>query len=458
MAELSEAIRSTCACKAGIRWTVGGSRPGVVIARPGSPAHLGLLVLLVSILGGGSRAGAAPPTEAVFRRFADAVVQIRVTEKGSGAKAVIGSGFFADHAGRMVTNYHVVSKLVLHPDRYVAERVDHLGDAEMVHIEAVDAVHDLAVLRGASAPRTALELMDGEPAHGTRLYAMGHPHDLGLSIVEGTYNGLLEHSLYQRLHFTGSLNPGMSGGPTLTARGEVVGVNVRSAGNQVSFLVPIALARALLAGPALAGERPPPRWLDVVRDQLLAHQETYFATLLAADALPAVTLGGIVLPGKLAPFLRCWGDAARDESKPYAVITQECATDDYVFVSDQLLSGVVRYRHHVLTTEELNTFQFHALFSDYFGTHYGEFYGNEEEVTAFRCRQRLVRNRDVPMKVALCLRAYRRLPGLYDAVLRAAVLGARTRGAETSLALSGVSAATVQRVVGRYLGVIEWAK
>ena len=62
------------------------------------------------------------------------------------------------------------------------------------------------------------------------------------------------------------------------------------------------------------------------------------------------------------------------------------------------------------------------------------------------------------MKVALCLRAYRRLPGLYDAVLRAAVLGARTRGAETSLALSGVSAATVQRVVGRYLGVIEWAK
>src|SRR5207247_6641587 len=49
---------------------------------PGSPAHLGLLVLLASILGGGSRAGAAPPTEVVFRRFADAVVQSRVTEKG----------------------------------------------------------------------------------------------------------------------------------------------------------------------------------------------------------------------------------------------------------------------------------------------------------------------------------------------------------------------------------------
>jgi hypothetical protein len=50
------------------------------------------------------------------------------------------------------------------------------------------------------------------------------------------------------------------------------------------------------------------------------------------------------------------------------------------------------------------------------------------------------------------------MPGLYDAVLKAAVIGASTRGAETALALSGVSAATVQRVVGRYLGVIEWAK
>src|SRR2546428_13007772 len=165
---MSEAIRSTCACKAGIRWTVGGSRPGVVIARPGSPAHLGLLVLLVSILGGGSRAGAAPPTEAVFRRFADAVVQIRVTEKGSGAKAVIGSGVFADHAGRMVTNYHVVSKLVLHPDRYVAERVDPPGARELVKLGAANPGHAPAVSPARPPPHRRPELQRGgtPPARG----------------------------------------------------------------------------------------------------------------------------------------------------------------------------------------------------------------------------------------------------------------------------------------------------
>ena len=51
---------------------------------------------------------------------------------------------------------------------------------------------------------------------GDRVLAMGHPRDLGLSIVEGTYNGQVEHVLTPRLHFTGPLNPGMSGGPAVT--------------------------------------------------------------------------------------------------------------------------------------------------------------------------------------------------------------------------------------------------
>ena len=415
-----------------------------------------LLLVASWSLGAAASAAAAstPATEDVFRQFADAVLEIRVTERGSGAKAVIGSGFFADAAGHIVTNYHVVSKLVLHPDRYVGECIDRQGHSESIRIVALDVVHDVAILGGASASKTFLRTMHGRLEHGTRLYAMGHPHDLGLSIVEGTYNGPLEYSLYERLHFTGSLNPGMSGGPALTARGEAVGINVRSAGNQVSFLVPIARARALLEarGPV------PERWLDVVRDQLREHQKTYFAALLAADPLPTTTLGGVVLPGKLAPFLRCWADADREESKPYEVITHECATDDYVFVSDSLLSGVVRYRHHVLTSDKLNVFQFHALFSEQFGEQYGNFEGRDDEVTAFRCRQRLLRNGDVPLKAVLCLRGYRRLPGLYDAVVKAAVLGARSGGAETSLAVSGVSLDTVQQVVRSYLGVIAWAK
>ena len=39
----------------------------------------------------------------------------------------------------------------------------------------------------------------------------------------------------------------MSGGPTITAFGNVVGVNVSSAGEQVSFLVPVDAVLKLLS-------------------------------------------------------------------------------------------------------------------------------------------------------------------------------------------------------------------
>ena len=53
----------------------------------------------------------------------------------------------------------------------------------------------------------------GRLPKGERLYSMGNPLDLGFTIVEGTYNGPVERSYNERIHFSGAINPGMSGGP-----------------------------------------------------------------------------------------------------------------------------------------------------------------------------------------------------------------------------------------------------
>ena len=66
----------------------------------------------------------------------------------------------------------------------------------------------------------------GKLPKGERLFAMGNPLDLGFTIVEGTYNGLVDYSYNERIHFSGALNPGMSGGPTVTADGRIAGINV----------------------------------------------------------------------------------------------------------------------------------------------------------------------------------------------------------------------------------------
>ena len=53
-------------------------------------------------------------------------------------------------------------------------------------------------------------------------------------------------------------------------------------------------------------------------------------------------------------------------------------------------------------------------------------------------------------------RAYRKLAGLYDAVIKAAVLGDREAGLVATLTLSGVSFENVERLTARFLERFAW--
>jgi hypothetical protein len=239
-----------------------------------------------------------------------------VQESGSKAKASIGSAFFVSDTGHLVTNYHVVSQVVHHPERYVASFVADSDESIAVEVVDVDVPHDLAVVKADIASPSFFELEPVDAPQGLRLYSMGHPLDLGLNIVEGTYNGFLKHALDQRINFTGSLNPGMSGGPAITADGRVAGINVSTAGEQVSFLVPVHWAIALLERTVAPEFERPRSLLAAVRDQVFEYQRDYVSVLLASSP-PTVTLGGFQLPTEPAAFFDCWADAYRDAGATY---------------------------------------------------------------------------------------------------------------------------------------------
>src|SRR5918995_6614715 len=159
-------------------------------------------------------------TPEIFRQYSEHVVRIEVVEIGSAAKASIGTGFYATPRGDIITNYHVISKLIHAPERYRVEVTNAKGQTGAVSVAGGGGVYELAVLRGGPPSKGFLKLEPAQVQQGARLYSLGHPRDLGLTIVEGTYNGLLQHTLYPKVHFTGSLNPGMSGGPALLPKGE----------------------------------------------------------------------------------------------------------------------------------------------------------------------------------------------------------------------------------------------
>ncbi len=393
-------------------------------------------------------------TAEVFRRFADHVVKIQVIETGSGAKSSLGSGFFVTPAGHVVTNYHVISSLINSPKRYRAELIDSTGTARPVKVLAIDVVHDLAVLGSTLTGRPYFTLGATSIAQGNRLFSLGHPRDLGLSIVEGTYNGLLLHTLYPRIHLTGSLNPGMSGGPTIDEEGHVIGVNVSTAGNQMSFLVPADRAASLLERVLSPQGKAQVPSLALVGRQLRAYQDVYLRDMFDS-ATTTIPLGPFRVVTQPAPFFRCWGDASRERELPYDKVRHSCATDADIYLDEDQTTGSVTIGHQLITTRTLNAPRFAALYSRLFGADNAPS-GEEEYVTNWKCKTRNVQNDETAMRVALCLRRYRKLGELYDGLLKIAVLGRSDVGLISTLTMTGVTFDNVNRLSARYMKQIAW--
>ena len=185
-----------------------------------------------------------PPLSAharsIFEGSRDSIAQIRVLLGRSDSHTSTGTGFVVSADGLMLTNYHVVADKALEPDTYRLEFVLPGGKRGALRILAIDVLHDLAVVQGDFGGAKPLPFREGLLGKGDRGFSLGYPLDQGLAVTEGTYNGRSEEHYYEHFHFTGALNPGMSGGPALDAAGRVFGVHVAShfGGQLVGFLVP----------------------------------------------------------------------------------------------------------------------------------------------------------------------------------------------------------------------------
>jgi hypothetical protein len=105
----------------------------------------------------------------------------------------------------------------------------------------------------------------------------------------------------------------------------------------------------------------------------------------------------------------------------------------------------------------MNIFRFNHFYSKLFeGSHYMP--GNEEEVTRFECKSGTVARGEITLKTAFCARGYKKLRGLYDVVLKAAVLGPENSGLETELDIAGISFEKAVGLTRGYLEMITWGK
>jgi len=401
------------------------------------------------------------------------LLQVRTLLRDQDSQASVGSGSLVGANGLILTNYHVVSQVALEPQRYRLnfQMVD--GQSGALQLVAFDVVHDLALVRmlkppadlaarGTFAfrspvePGKSLNLAAGLPAQGERIFSLGNPLDVGFVVVEGTYNGLVERSFLPQILFSGSLNPGMSGGPVLDDKGHIVGVNVatRRDGQQISFLVPAEFAQQLIARGANAKPITGSVEAEMAR-QLLAHQQELTARF---TALPwrETKHAHYSVPVPQEDFMRCWGSSNPSESKGLSFERSDCQMDTAIFINEQLRTGDLSVRHEVYDGSKLGALRY--------AQEAGMSFRNEgmgrrtHDLTAPRCREDFVENQGLPMRTVLCLRAYRHLPGLYDVAVLSQSVDAKTEGVQGRFDAHGVSFQNAMLLANHYLKGFAWKR
>ncbi|RZV52357.1 MAG: serine protease [Pseudomonadales bacterium] len=341
----------------------------------------------------------------------------------------------------------------MEPDKYSLEILDASGAKQQVALHAIDVIHDLAILKAAGLGNAYLQLAHSIAGKGSKIYSLGNPLDLGMTIIEGNYNGLVKRSRYQKILFSGSLNSGMSGGPAVSESGEVVGVNVSKGGEQISFLVPVVHLRALLgkASPDTVARD----FQAQVRQDLLADQQAFTKTLLAKP-FEQKNLGELVIPVNLHQALRCWGHSDGKQEDKYDAVHQHCRSDDNIFIASDLIVGSFQYDAEWVSTDSLNPVQFYKFLQSRYTP--GTLNGSqlEKHVTEYQCHTDFIELKGATWKATSCYRAYKKFAGLLDALLLMALVENDGKAAVIKVAASGFSKSSSQAIFASLMESLDW--
>jgi S1-C subfamily serine protease len=161
-----------------------------------------------------------------------AVVRVRgmgVDEMGEEVEQSVGTGVVIVDSGIILTNLHVVAAAT----RLKLEFADGLeSEASVIGLQPEQ---DLAVLQAKTIPDdlvAATMRSTKDLALGDDVMAVGYPFGIGPSVSAGVVSGLRreyrspegKRVLTNLIQFDAAANPGNSGGPLVTAEGEVVGI------------------------------------------------------------------------------------------------------------------------------------------------------------------------------------------------------------------------------------------
>lgn len=402
---------------------------------------------------------AEPRTRELYERVRPSVVEVVTQNRMNLGVSSTASGFITHRKDWVVTNYHAIADSIFEPEEHDIHVVTLNQGKLSVQVLAVDIHNDLAILQVEQTLQgPLLEIREVLPKRGEPGYSMGKPGNFQYSIVNGTFNGETDKATAPLLIFSGAINGGMSGGPTLDVQGRVVGVNVATSTQHqlVGLAVPAAALGQLIRSssqlkpPDVAALR-----MDIAKQVFAANQK--LVQQIDAPAHRVRRLGPFHVRGDLSTEHPC-AAARKDKTGDFfKKVEQRCESFSGLFITDQQDAGGILSGTFWFHTDKMNAQGLARLVENQL-SRLRDVREDEGPVGQWHCTEQRVRGRfDLPIQLHACRRAVEKLPGLFDFRFRYVPLVPGNDALVVAMNLTGFDNANARAVLQKSMDSLTFA-
>jgi len=225
-------------------------------------------------------------------------------ERGMGIpNRALGSAFFIDSSGLLITNYHVIASEVDPKHKGYSRLFIRMGDATSPRIPARvigwDKALDLALIKTEMTPEYVFSIVDRViPNVGDTVLAIGSPIGLEKTVTSGIVSAIGRRFLqigdvYQ---VDASVNQGNSGGPLIDNEGRLVGIIFMGAAHYQGLNFAIPAQTLALALPAMIkggkAERP---WLGLTLCETFSGAQIIYTSPATPAAFHRIGEGSMLI-------------------------------------------------------------------------------------------------------------------------------------------------------------------
>lgn len=395
-----------------------------------------------------------------FKAIKPLIFQIKTSQSANMSKNSYGTGFVVDPSGLIITNYHVVSSHVWRPE---SNQIYAMIDNKSVKAELlkVDFVNDLALLKVDHKFKGRIPFAKRKLSQGALIYSLGLPADVSWTVVEGEYNDFTFQGPYKQVFMSTPLNGGMSGGPTVNAKNELVAVNVSVLFNQenISFGVPLEYVKKLIAEYRKSGPSDNKTLIKNLNTQMVDIQNKLTEKIVAAFNNPK-PIDHWNWP-KFDSSVRCWGNQSQDPEIKKEIFKEEsCRVKHNISVAERYIEGYFDSTFTAFVNKKMPVIGFNArrsvLWNDSGSGVVQEVIKNSkikyEPVKCIRERIALPNEKGKPKTISICTQKIDGLEGLYDAYIKLNVdldVNSFLRG---EVMLAGFTKENIKKVTKKILG------